>query len=547
MSDFLFQYHKVYPTTWAYLSSLLMIGLYFKFGRFWSVRNLDLVLLVLLVPGLLLVHAGYELQEVEEVQRLEAQALLESTQADQAPTSEQPVAVTDPGEAIDDRLEEAEVAGPEPTGVDPLAEPDLADSEPLQSEVPTALESPAEETSRTPVTQVRGSEVKRVGFIWLFGAGAMLLVRLLADPNMVRRPLLEPNLSPGGMTFIGISMFVFLMANIIVSQPTPNDLQGGRGADRMLSRESTDGIAGLRRYGPGYPLLHILPTLPTISFVVHDPDSTSESEAEAERFYAYALVAKAMAILSHLAIVLGIIAIGYRHFDNVKMGIGVALIYLMLPYTWIMTGRVDHCLPAALMVWMIMSYRRPVVAGVLLGLSISAVYFPLFLLPLWISFYWQRGILRFLVGLGSSLLVAILSLALVSPSLAEFAANIQGMLGLWRPIMDSTLLQGIWSLGWSPWYRVPILAAFVVMSLTLAFVPAQKNLGTLMSCSAAVMVAVQFWYGHGGGLYIAWYLPLLLMTIFRPNLEDRVALNVLSEGWFPRRRNGQSPTVRQAA
>ena len=50
MSEFLFQYVPVHPITWVYLSSLLMIGLFFKFGRFWSVRNLDLVLLILLVP-----------------------------------------------------------------------------------------------------------------------------------------------------------------------------------------------------------------------------------------------------------------------------------------------------------------------------------------------------------------------------------------------------------------------------------------------------------------------------------------------------------------
>jgi hypothetical protein len=35
---------------------------------------------------------------------------------------------------------------------------------------------------------------------------------------------------------------------------------------------------------------------------------------------------------------------------------------------------------------------------------------------------------------------------------------------------------------------------------------------------------------------MAWYLPLVLLTIFRPNLEDRVALSVLGEGWFPKRR-----------
>ena len=67
-----------------------------------------------------------------------------------------------------------------------------------------------------------------------------------------------------------------------------------------------------------------------------------------------------------------------------------------------------------------------------------------------------------------------------------------------------------------------MLALFIGTSCTLAIWPAQKNLGTLISCSGAVMVATQFWHGFGGGLYMGWYLPLLLLTIFRPNLEDRI-------------------------
>jgi hypothetical protein len=60
-----------------------------------------------------------------------------------------------------------------------------------------------------------------------------------------------------------------------------------------------------------------------------------------------------------------------------------------------------------------------------------------------------------------------------------------------------------------------------------------------------MMVGAQFWHAYGGGLYIAWFLPLLLLTIFRPNLEDRVALKVIDGGrrlpsiglvspWMPR-------------
>ena len=33
MNEILFQYEPVKPTTWAYLASLLMIALYFKFNR----------------------------------------------------------------------------------------------------------------------------------------------------------------------------------------------------------------------------------------------------------------------------------------------------------------------------------------------------------------------------------------------------------------------------------------------------------------------------------------------------------------------------------
>ena len=32
---------------------------------------------------------------------------------------------------------------------------------------------------------------------------------------------------------------------------------------------------------------------------------------------------------------------------------------------------------------------------------------------------------------------------------------------------------------------------------------------------------MQFWYADQGGVYVLWYLPLLLLLVFRPNLSDR--------------------------
>ena len=76
---------------------------------------------------------------------------------------------------------------------------------------------------------------------------------------------------------------------------------------------------------------------------------------------------------------------------------------------------------------------------------------------------------------------------------------------------------------------IPVFAAFVVLCGSLALWPPQKNYGTLLSCSAAVMLGTQFWHAPDGGIYMNWYLPLLLLTIFRPNLEDRVALTAVTE------------------
>jgi hypothetical protein len=197
-----------------------------------------------------------------------------------------------------------------------------------------------------------------------------------------------------------------------------------------------------------------------------------------------------------------------------------------------MTGRLEHVLPAALLVWAIAAYRRPLMSGMLMGLAIGTSYYPLFLLPLWVAFYFQRGLVRFGCGVVSMLAVLTGVLALNAESTAEFVTQVRYMYGF---IFPTSQPQGFWGLAFNdPVYRIPVLAAFLAMCGTLAIWPAQKNLGTLLSCSAAVMLGTQFWNAYGG-LYMAWYLPLLLLTIFRPNLEDRVALSVLGE-WRPRRR-----------
>lgn len=441
MDKILYQY-TLNLTTWIYLSSLLAIAIYFKFNRVWSVRNLDLLALVAMSPGLLLV-----------VEQQGALAL--------------------------------------------------------------------------------------VGYVWLFVAGGVFLVRLLIDPMMVRRPLLEPNLSTGGLTFIAVSLLCFLMVNVITRNPSEADLDGARRLDEILSRKATPADeTSLAMHGPGYPWLHWLPSISSKALVKHD-DALPE---EVRRRMVQIAAAQTTAILSHLAVVIGIVLIGAWHFDNIRTGIAAATLYLLLPYTAAMTGHPNHVLPAALIVWAVVAYRLPLVAGMLIGLATGVIYYPLFLLPLWLGFYWQRGLLRFSVGVSSMVALLVASLAFTSSDLPSFLAQVRKMFG-WTE-MGLAGSDGIWAVNNAGPYRIPVLVAFVVMSASFALWPARKNLGTLLSCSAAVMLGTQFWLPQGGGTYMAWYLPLLLLTVFRPNLEDRVALSALGDGWFTRRR--WQPRIRAA-
>jgi hypothetical protein len=499
MSEILFHYQKINPTTWVYLSSLLMFGLFFQFNRFWSVRNLDLVLLILLAPGLLMVNqsreSGDTAWEFPEAQDSTA-AITPVT-----PETERPAA---------DFARASDSAGRE----SPTADANIVD---------------------------KRRRLAYAGYLWLFGITLVWLIRMLADPTMIRRPLLEPNATKGCLVFLGCSLFVFLMANVITSVPTQDDTQAVVAANSLLKGEDnsqkSDKPEKYHQSGPGYYVLMMLPSIPTYPFIRSEqPQSGRANE----------IVAKTMAIASHLAVVVALVVIGYSHFENVKMGIGAALLYLMLPYTAQMTGHVDHVLPAALLLWAVVLYRRPALAGIFIGLATSVVYYPIFLLPLWLSFYRQRGLARFVAGTLGAISIMVFSLVFVSTDVLSFWLKVQHMFALWIPKTDG--LQGIWALGWHPWFRLPIIVACAVIAVSMAWLPSHKNLGTLLSCSAAIMVAVQFWhgFGDGGGMYMAWYLPLLLMTVFRPNLEDRVALSVLGESWFSRRKARLSQLGRAA-
>ena len=651
MSEILLYYRRPDPTTWVYLSSFLTIGLFFVFHRFWSIRNLDIVLLILLAPGLLMVYEGRRRQLVESEIIQSGMSQLEqrgspggtteskatrprdtleisedpdflspgSSDASTAPVvpaagnpevgssalPNQSSSVLSPnGSRSADTLnttsaietsffEKTKAAGESLIGLVSQAIDGVPPTDSFSQEVKTerlALVVAQLDTTRDTEDQLSVSpnanaeqrapnelkqdsasvgdldsddplllgqarteevmmlgtadvaleesseisylrrllegpedprELQRWGFIYLFIVEALLLMRLMLDPLMVRRPLLDPNLTTGGLYFIGISLFIFMMANVVTSSPRVQVQQGPE-------------------LGPGYAMMNLLPAIPTRP-VSDQPggDIPPEISELTPSQVQLAKIAKTLAILAQFSIVVGIVLIASRHFSNIRAGVGCSLLYLLLPYTAQMTGRVDHSLPAALLLWAVLCYRRPLVAGIFLGLAGGLVYYPLFLLPLWGSFYWKRGARKFAAGAAAMILMLVVALSFDSS--ASLSDHLYRMFGLLKPNRDPQELRGLWALGWNPIWRLPVIVGFAILATFFTIWPARKNLGTLMSSSAALMVAAQFWHGYGGGLYIAWFMPLLLLVIFRPNLQDRIAAKVVA-GITPSMAFGETET-----
>lgn len=474
MNEFPFGYESIAPVTWVFWSALLVLTLFFKFNRFWSFRNLDLLLLISLSPGLIMV-----LRSEGEIHRIRTQ----------------PVSSLE------------------------RSQPDSGGLSSSQSETSAAPDAAAQSTPS-------GAEQKiirtaRAGYIWLFSVGSLFLIRLLLDPLLVRRPMLEPNLTKGGLIFLNCCLLMVISAHILQSNPVPEELAGTREALEMVQGKTTDFSKDLRQHGPGLGIFHLLPVFPTFFVGERLLGGPENIDLEIESI----VIAKLTAIILQLVIVIGFVYVGKRHFRDTHVGLGMASLHLLSPYTAQFAGHVLHILPAAILIWSIAMYRRPVVAGVLIGLVAGITYYPLFLLPLWFSFYWERGAARFAYGLGGAIVAVILTLYFAVPTFADFLMQIQAMFGFWLPKVDG--LTGIWRWGWDAWFRLPILVGFIGLAISFVFWPARKNLGTLIAYSGAIMVAVQFWHGHiyGGGLLMAWYVPLALMAFFRPNLDESTAAN----------------------
>ncbi|MBP3953786.1 hypothetical protein J8F10_00525 [Gemmata sp. G18] len=409
-------FHLPNAATWFYFSLFLTIALFFQFTRLLSIRNLDLLMLFLLVPGFLI---------LQEAASLDATARAS-------------------GEA----------------GVDFAR---------------------------------RAARERALGYAWLLVGSLYWFVRAIVDTALVRRPPVTANLNTPGLAWLGLALFVGLTA--VAVRRTPDQANQEQVGKRPATIEQVQ---------------------ETATAVVQQAQNTNghHAPAVAVRFWAE----RGLAMICHAAVLVGLLMIGWRHFGDITTGVAAATLYTLVPYTAYHIGQFDHVWPTAFLVWAIFSYRRPTLAGWLLGLAAGSAVFPALLFPLWFGFFSQRGAARFglafLLASASSIGVTALVLVIDGPTGQGIVTSLN--LTHWKPWAAPTT-ESIWSgTHWA--YRLPLFVLFIGFLASVTIWPARKNLSHLIAQSAAILIGVQFWHADRGGLYVLWYLPLLLLIVFRPNL-----------------------------
>ncbi|MFN0197716.1 MAG: hypothetical protein ACKVT0_13310 [Planctomycetaceae bacterium] len=436
--------------TWFYLSFLLIMAVFFRFNRIWSIRNLDLVLLLLLSPGLLIVR-------------------------------EQP----------------------------------------------------------------------NFGYAWLFSVTSLILIRLFLDGWLQRRPRHEPNLNVQGLGFLCVCAFAFLMTQAFTEPPPASTMETVRKADRLLKFQAGEQIATLDSdgnhqimAGPATQLL-TAPLVPPSKAVAAHHASGRPGENSSQLDYEL-IASRLLAVLSHVAVICGLIALAHIHFGDAPIGLAMATLYLLVPCTAYDVGKVIYVLPAALIVWALVAVRRPMWSGALLGLACGILFFPVFLLPLWAAYYGKQGAIRFVAALALVAAVLVGSLALTSVDSSSFVRQTMGSID-WSALRFSGIeTEGFWT-RYGDAYRMPVFVAFMLMLIGLTIWPREKTMEHLISHSTAIVVATQFWYPQQGGVYLLWYIPLLLVVVFRPRLTQHKPLQAGEPGANAARTVWAAPHVKASS
>jgi hypothetical protein len=304
--------------------------------------------------------------------------------------------------------------------------------------------------------------------------------------------------------------FVFLLGFRIMLNITNGNVidvgySGVIGADRLLHGESLYG--GFPPDNPNGDTYGPLAYVAYVPFVAAFPWGGSWDDLPA---------AHAAAIVFDLACVAGMWLAGNR-LGGRPLAVLLAYLWVACPFTLLVeNSSANDALVAALVLAAFLCLDRPASRGALAALAGLTKFAPLALVPLFAGY--GRGRARSLAAaIGAGALV-LLPVAL-GPGLERFWDRTLGFQA------ERSSPFSIWGLyGDLDPVQAGLTLAAAILAIVVAFVPRERDEVTVAALGAAVLIALQLTVTHWFYLYLAWFLPLLLIALLAgPGIRPRGA------------------------
>jgi hypothetical protein len=210
----------------------------------------------------------------------------------------------------------------------------------------------------------------------------------------------------------------------------------------------------------------------------------------------------------------------------------------------------SHIAPASITLLAFVLLNRPAWSGVLLAGGIGVLFYPVFMVPAWLGYYWTTPdqLKRFLVGFSvAAVVIAGSVLALSRP------ANGRGLVG--TVVYDTIGHQespeaygsspfGFWGQrgGWRRWAMTPMVSSqsmtrpvvlvFFAFAASMFLVARGRTPAQLALILAAVAIGAELWKIHATATYVTWYYGFLLLGLFCDGARARFTTPDLDSSRF---------------
>jgi MFS family permease len=198
---------------------------------------------------------------------------------------------------------------------------------------------------------------------------------------------------------------------------------------------------------------------------------------------------------------------------------------------------VSHIVPAAVTLAAFRYLDRPVAAGALLAAAAGFGFYPAFIFPTWLGYYWgdsRKAALQYVAGFGAVCLVVgvwVLVASRPADGMGLVATIVRDTLGHQTdPDVYGRTPFGFWGqqTGIWRWLIQPMVGESAMLSpfflLYCGFLGATaimaRNAGVvgLALLTGAVTLGANIWKIHATGAYLAWYYPFLLIGMLGPGM-----------------------------